>query len=219
MSTSGACLWSRDVRGQSGLRSWLCTCQGQEPGLKKEPRRNQRARPAGALRCSAQPGWGLQQSAPAQPTRAVLQDLVRPVQIWVPPCPSPHPFYPPSQSWVPGAWFGAGAGLSRHGCLTALTGLQIPPRLRSRCAVPSARVAPRFLGSGGVSTTSTRPGASLLAETFRLPPHTPRLISQAQESGRVASLHTQLLALQPSPLVLFLHPLGSGRPNGLQRAK
>lgn len=162
---------------------------------------------------------GLQQSAPAQPTSAVLQDLVRPVQIWVPPCPSPHPFYPPSQSWDPGAWFGAGAGLSRHGCLTALTGLQIPPRLRSRCAVPSARVAPRFLGSGGVSSTSTRPGASLLAETFRLPPHTPRLISQAQESARVASLHTQLLALQPSPLVLFLHPLGSGRPNGLQRAK
>lgn len=37
---------------------------------------------------------GLQQSAPAQPTSAVLQDLVRPVQIWVPPCPSPPPSTP-----------------------------------------------------------------------------------------------------------------------------
>lgn len=41
MNPSTACFWSLGVRGQSGLRSWLCTCQGQEPVLKKEPRRNQ----------------------------------------------------------------------------------------------------------------------------------------------------------------------------------
>lgn len=39
-----------------------------------------------AARCQAR---GLQQPAPARPTGAALQDLGRPVQSWVPPCPSP----------------------------------------------------------------------------------------------------------------------------------
>lgn len=69
----------------------------------------------------------------------------------------------PAPFRVPEAWFGAGAGLSRRGCLTALTGLQIPARLWSRYVVQSARVAPRFPGSGGVSSTSTRPGTSFVA--------------------------------------------------------
>lgn len=219
MSPSSARLWSQRVRGQSGLRSWLCTCQGQEPVLKKEPRRNQQERPAGALHRSAARLGG--SSSPRSP-----DPPVRPFKTWGVLCrsgclrvPAPTPLTPPPHSWVPGAWFGVGAGLSRRGCLTALTGLQIPPRLRSRCAVPSAQVAPRFPGSRGVSSISTRPGASLLAQTFRLPPHPPKLVSQAQESALVASLRTQLLALLPSPLALSSHPLGSGRPNGLQRAK
>lgn len=97
MSPSTACLWSLGVCGQSGLRSWLCTCQGQEPVLKKEPRRNQRARPAGALHRQAQPGPG-RPPAPSRPSSAGLQDLGHPVRMWVPPCPSPHTSHPPPHS-------------------------------------------------------------------------------------------------------------------------
>lgn len=216
MSPSSACLWSRGVRGQSGLRSWLCTCQGQEPVLKKEPRRNQRVRPAGALHRSSARLGGLQQPAPARPTGAVLQDLGRPVQIWVPPCPCPH-----SSHLAPPLILGSGGVVWRGGGFKS-------PRVSDRsdrspnsspAPVPlrgSERLSgPRFSGSGGISSTSTRPGASLLAETFRLPPHPPRLVSQAQISSPAASLRTQLLALLPSPLVLSPHSQGSGRPNGL----
>lgn len=41
---------------------------------------------------------------------------------------------PPLPNPVPGAWLGVGAGLSRRGCLTDLTGLQIPPRRRAPAA-------------------------------------------------------------------------------------
>lgn len=63
--------------------------------------------------------------------------LVRAFKTWGILCGSgcrcvPAPtFLLPAPFRVPEAWFGAGAGLSRRGCLTALTGLQIPARLRS----------------------------------------------------------------------------------------
>lgn len=52
--------------------------------------------------------------------------------------PAPTLLLLPAPFRVPEAWFGAGAGLSRRGCLTALTGLQIPARLRFRYVVQSA---------------------------------------------------------------------------------
>lgn len=95
MSPSSARLWSRRVRGQSGLRSWLCTCQGQEPGLKKEPWRNQQERPAGALHRSAARLGG--SSSPRSP-----DPPVRPFKTWGVLCrsgclrvPAPTPLMPP----------------------------------------------------------------------------------------------------------------------------
>lgn len=54
------------------------------------------------------PGSGLQQPALARPTGAALQDLGRPVQIWVPPCPSPHPSPTPILGSGGVVWRGGG---------------------------------------------------------------------------------------------------------------
>lgn len=198
MSPSTACLWSLGVCGQSGLRSWLCTCQGQEPVLKKEPRRNQRARPAGALHRQAQPGPG-RPPAPSRPSSAGLQDLGHPVRMWVPPCPSPHTSHPPPHSggvvWR-GGGFKSPRVSDRSDRSPNSSQAQVPLHGSERLSgIALPWIRRRFMDFHSAWSLS-------IAQIFRLPPQPPRLGSQVQESAPVASLRTQLLALQPSPLVL-----------------
>lgn len=170
MSPSTACLWSLGVCGQSGLRSWLCTCQGQEPMLKKEPRRNQRARPAGALHRQAQPGPG-RPPAPSRPSSAGLQDLGHPVRMWVPPCPSPHTSHPPPHSggvvWR-GGGFKSPRVSDRSDRSPNSSQAQVPLRGSERLSgIALPWIRRRFMDFHSAWSLSSRPNLSPAASTAK----------------------------------------------------
>lgn len=166
---------------------------------KKEQRRNRPALPAGARDLCARARRGALPPAPARsrtlPRRSASSAAFKTWGVRTRPgcqVSAAAPTRPP----VPGVWLGARAGFSRRGCLSDLTGLQIPPgRL-----VPAAHFrAPGW--HAALPWTPRRlsglPGG--LGPPFSPKPDTRRTAQARIRTGGFSSF-SELLTLEPTPL-------------------
>lgn len=174
--------------------------------LKKEQRRNRQARPAGALDSRAEGGPGAQPPAPARrgplprwsaraaafTTKGVLAR---------PGCVVPDATTTPTR--VPGAWLCAEAGfksprVSDRSDRSPNSSQSLGPSARSRALGGTLS----FPGSGGVSSTPTRPGACLLSQTYCRGTRQPSILSLRNPHHWLLCV-LRAMAWEPSPLFLF----------------
>lgn len=191
---------------KAACKSWLCTCQGQEPVPERDSAGTRGRDQLERWRAARSGGRRHLLPAPARTPGCLLQDREHPGQLRgrVPVTPRPDPRF-------------RGRGSARGRVSAALTGLQIPPSPDPPAALLRAGITRRASWGPAASRGPARGLGPFSSPNPSCPLHLPSVGSQPQEAAPVASC-SEPLAPEP-PTLSSPSPTPSCRPNGLQRAK